>query len=197
MARSATLCYTPGNAFLLITHPTSGPLGWPAFNPMPSRRRSNPTPQHSEAVARRDLIDPHQALLRHRPAILHFSGHGEAQGLLFETRDGEQHLVPRAALVALLANTPSLRCVVLNACHSAVHAEGSTLGAPYLIAMQGTIDDATARAFTQGFYDALAAGHQVEAAFHAGRDRIAVQTQPSEAVPTLFRAEPATTATEK
>lgn len=133
--------------------------------------------------------DLHQALLRHRPAILHVSGHGEADGLLFETRYGEQHLVPREALVTMLANTPSLLCVVLNACHSAVHAEGSTLGAPYLVAMRGTVEDTTARVFTQGFYDALGAGHKVEAAFKAGLDRIAVNTLPDADVPRLFRRE--------
>ncbi len=43
---------------------------------------------------------------------------------------------------------------------------------PPLIAMRAAISSDAARAFAQGFYDAIAAGHDVRAAYAAGRDRM-------------------------
>ena len=42
------------------------------------------------AVAAGQLQD---LLFRHQPQIVHFSGHGTDEGLIFEDGDGESHLV--------------------------------------------------------------------------------------------------------
>jgi hypothetical protein len=45
-------------------------------------------------------------------------------------------------------------------------------GMPPLIAMRAAISSDAARAFAQGFYAAIAAGHDVRAAYAAGCDRM-------------------------
>jgi hypothetical protein len=70
------------------------------------------------------------------------------------------------------ANTPSLRCVILSACDSAASLSALGPGMPPLIAMRAAISSDAARAFAQGFYAAIAAEHNVRAAYAAGRDRM-------------------------
>jgi len=130
--------------------------------------------------------DLSRALLSHHPQVLHFSGHGEAGGLLFEAGDGTSHLVPREALVReLRLHAPPLKCVILNACFSASHSADLTLGVPHVIAMRGPIDDAAAIEFARGFYEAFAEGEEVPKAYDLGCNRIRLKNLPDADVPVL------------
>jgi hypothetical protein len=133
--------------------------------PYPERFRIEPLPRATPE-------DLHQALLRLKPAYLHILSHGDAGDLLFQDSYGDRHPVPRAALLQTFANTPSLRCVILSACDSAASLSALGPGMPPLIAMRAAISSDAARAFAQGFYAAIAAGHDVRAAYAAGRDRM-------------------------
>src|SRR5262245_51839138 len=59
-------------------------------------------------------------LLRHRPGVVHFCGHGAgAAGLLAEDSTGGTRLVSTDALANLFSLFPDkIECVVLNACLS-------------------------------------------------------------------------------
>jgi CHAT domain-containing protein len=61
-----------------------------------------------------------QALLRHRPHIIHFSGHGSrAQGIILEDEEGNLKPVGKQALAGLFRILKdNIRIVFLNACHS-------------------------------------------------------------------------------
>jgi hypothetical protein len=133
--------------------------------PYPERFRIEPLPRATPE-------DLHQALLRLKPAFLHILSHGDAGDLLFQDSYGDRHPVPRAALLQTFANTPSLRCVILSACDSAASLSALGPGMPPLIAMRAAISSDAARAFAQGFYAAIAAGHDVRAAYAAGCDRM-------------------------
>ena len=63
------------------------------------------------------------ALLTHQPEVVHFSGHGAGeQGIVLQNPQGRAQLVSTDALANLFANFPTIQCVILNACYSAVHA---------------------------------------------------------------------------
>ena len=63
-------------------------------------------------------------LLELQPAILHFSGHGNAQGLLLEGDDGRPQPVTPAALAKMVKTAArTARLVVLNACYADTQAE--------------------------------------------------------------------------
>src|SRR4051794_6246601 len=66
------------------------------------------------------LDDLQEALLRHRPVIAHFSGHGHpADGIQVLDAAGYPCSVPPAALSDLFRIlSAGLQCVVLNACHT-------------------------------------------------------------------------------
>src|ERR1700730_13853412 len=68
--------------------------------------------------------DIRRALLDHRPAVVHFSGHGAGtDGIALEDEAGESKLVAADALAGLFALfSQTITCVVLNACYSSVQA---------------------------------------------------------------------------
>jgi formylglycine-generating enzyme required for sulfatase activity len=126
-------------------------------------------------------------LMRHlldlQPTILHFSGHGSAQGTLPGQRhegmrgtrhvscdghasgllvvgdDGQPQPVTPAALTKMIqAAASTVRLAVLNACYADAQAEALREVVGCAIGMKGTISDDAARSFAVGFYRAL--GHR-------------------------------------
>jgi hypothetical protein len=125
--------------------------------------------------------------LRQRPGfhVLHYDGHGafdpaRGEGFLF-LHDGEggSYRLGGEMLAGYLDGTP-LRLVVLAACEGAVDSAeqrfsgvaGQLMRAgslPAAVAMQFSIADSSANAFTREFYRALADGYPVDAATVEGR----------------------------
>ncbi|HRI50596.1 MAG TPA: CHAT domain-containing protein [Pseudomonadota bacterium] len=128
-------------------------------------------------------------LLRYKPAILHFSGHGLAQGeLLLNDDSGRAAPVSAAALSNLfkLFAAKGLRCVVLNACYSAVQAAAMAKHVDCVIGISGEIEDRAAQAFTSGFYAGLAQGEPLQSAFDFGCLQIQLMNLPNPEQPQLL-----------
>lgn len=138
-----------------------------------------------------------QARLRRRQApvhVLHFIGHGdfdpaqEAGGLLLIDEHMDEHnqpfLLVAERLGALLHEHAALRLVFLNACEGARGGRTNALGgvaqtlvqqgAPAVVAMQFPIRERAAITLAQAFYQALAAGHPVDAALSEARKALYV-----------------------
>lgn len=118
--------------------------------------------------------DLQAVLLRHRPQIVHFSGHGVGSGeLLMEDEHGSACPVPVDALQALFAILgKGIGCVVLNACYSQSQADAIRAHVPCVIGMQKAIADRAAIAFSSSFYLALGHGQSVAESFELGRLQI-------------------------
>ena len=117
--------------------------------------------------------------------IFHFIGHGgyntqTGEGILaFEGADKQAQHFTAGELSELLADHPSLRLAVLNACESARSGSGDVFSStaaslvrrslPAAIAMQQPISDAAAIELSQLFYQELAAGQPVDAALSRAR----------------------------
>lgn len=106
-------------------------------------------------------------LLRHKPAILHFSGHGsKAQGIILEGEGGQGHPVSAERLARFLGQfNQHLRCVVLNACYSEEQAKALAQEIDCVIGMRSLVDDRGAVRFAAAFYQAIAYGKSLQAAF--------------------------------
>jgi hypothetical protein len=106
-------------------------------------------------------------LLRHRPAIVHFACHGtEYSELILVDDDGLSKPVAAPALSRLFgAMRRHVRCVVLNACYSEDQAAAIGRNIDYVVGMTAAIGDEAALAFSPAFYQALAYGESVPAAF--------------------------------
>lgn len=134
-----------------------------------------------ESTQRQDLL----ARLRHDYHVLHYIGHGKFDGaeghLVFEDPEGRADPVPALLLGQMVADS-DLRLAVLNACETSLTGRSSDFwgvahqlvkgGIPAVVAMQSTIPNHSAIAFSRGFYSALTHGWPVDTAVQEGRRAI-------------------------
>lgn len=118
--------------------------------------------------------DLQELLLRHRPDILHFSGHGAAtNAIILQDAQGNSVPVRGAALGRLFrALKDNLRCVVLNACYTTENAAGLAEVIDCVVGIEDAITDSAALQFATAFYRALGYGRSVQEAFDLGQVQI-------------------------
>jgi hypothetical protein len=112
------------------------------------------------------IEDLRRALLGSEFEIVQFSGHGDADHLVFETVDGKASPAPLSAIAELIQKYPSIQCVILNACEAAKTL--TTPISPITVGMDKSVSDVAAIEFARGFYDTLAAGRSIEFAIGEG-----------------------------
>ncbi len=119
----------------------------------------------SEGAVRAD--DLSRAMLKYKPDIVHFSGHGAGEnGLALENDAGTMQLVSTEALSRLFKwSRATTKCVFLNACYSQVQAEVIHQTVDCVIGMNKTIDDRSAIQFAAKFYQALLEGEAFQSAY--------------------------------
>jgi hypothetical protein len=107
----------------------------------------------------------------YKPAVLHFSGHGNADGeLLLEGAGGATEPLNGEALGAWLETRRERpRLLVLNACHGARNALPLARAIDVVIGMTSDVTDDAAMTFSREFYSELGAGETVDQAFHSAR----------------------------
>ncbi|MCG8424802.1 MAG: pentapeptide repeat-containing protein [Proteobacteria bacterium] len=116
------------------------------------------------------LEDLQLALLEHQPEIVHFSGHGLAEGVMLVNESGNGHVMQPELLAAVVcAVQDNVRLAVFNACYSHVQAEAITKHIDCAIGMAHTIDDGAALKFASAFYRAIGLGRSLQEAFDLGK----------------------------
>lgn len=140
-----------------------------------------------EYVPAARVSDISRNLLRYEPAIVHFSGHGKVSGLQFEDDAGNAQLVKADALGRLFGLFEGrIRCVVMNACWSAVQADAIAKSVDCVIGMSERIGDDAAIKFAGGFYQALGYGRDCQKAFAFGCSAIDLSDLPEAHKPQLI-----------
>jgi hypothetical protein len=154
--------------------------------------RLRATPQGHEvrfaqewAVRAEDLQD---YLLRHKPDLVHFSGHGSERGeLLVENERGQAFALGKEALSDLFRILRrNVRCVVLSACFSVHQVDVIARYIDCVIGMSIAIPSESAVAFAGAFYQALGYGESVQTAFNLGCNQIDLQALAHADVPRLM-----------
>ena len=133
--------------------------------------------------------DLSRALLRHKPKILHFSGHGGYDGLVYEDALGNPQKVDAtdlASLLSICSKRHGLEAVILNACYSDTQAKPIADAVGSVIAMNLEISDDAAIAFSTSFYNALGEGMGFDEAFEWARATTALEAG-TEARPVLIK----------
>jgi hypothetical protein len=119
--------------------------------------------RHVPAARSEDLLNKLQAF---KPNIVHFSGHGEVESLLFADDEGNTHKIDKELLVKLFTMcSEDLFCVVINACNSELIAQSIAQHIDYAIGMNAKINDIAAVKFSKGFYRALFNGKKIKEAY--------------------------------
>ncbi|HLW79336.1 MAG TPA: CHAT domain-containing protein [Terriglobia bacterium] len=133
-------------------------------------------------------IDLQSCLLRYKPDIVHFSGHGSSAGeIVLEDEHGRSAPVGVRALSGLFSILKdNIKCVVLNACYSERQARAIAKQIDCVVGMSKEIHDSAAISFATAFYQALGYGRDLKAAFDLGRSQIDLQQLNEHAVPKLL-----------
>lgn len=133
------------------------------------------------------LEDVKAAIERCHPRLVLFSGHSFAGSLAFELPNGRIELPTPALFIEQLEKAQQLCCCFLNGCNTGELAHQIVQQLPWLkvICWTSVAEDAAARSFALGFYDAvgaiLASGEDIakpntnfiELSFWAGLERFA------------------------
>lgn len=105
----------------------------------------------------------------HKPAYIHFSGHGGDPGLVFENENGKRNLVNYSALASIFKIAREEGCgpdgVFFNACYTAEHSQAIANSAGAFIGMHSSVTDAHAIKFAEHFYRTLGGGSTFEMSF--------------------------------
>ena len=155
--------------------------------------------------------DLQNAMLKQRPRVLHFSGHGAGGGTEGDRALGlpEQPTAPEAGIYLQDAATNlsklvsgqalaglfktclkkfPIEVVLLNACHSEAQAKAiSEAGVPYVIGMNRAVKDSTAITFSSGFYRGLSSENDVEFAFELAVNAIMLEGLVGDDIPVLYK----------
>lgn len=120
--------------------------------------------------------DLQQALLEIQPHIVHFSGHGESDGIYLQQADGTAQKVPAEALARVFDTfKDDVRIVVFNACFSAEYARIIAEHIAVAVGMRRVVEDEATRAFVFGFYSGLGYGRSVQDAFKIGISQVVLE----------------------
>ncbi len=136
------------------------------------------------------ISDIQAHLLRHKPDIVHFSGHGSKTGeIVLEDAAGYSKTVSTQALKTLFKILKdSIKCVVLNACFSRIQAEAIAESINCVVGMSTSIGDGAAIAFAASFYQALGYGRSISEAFQLGCSQIELEGFNEQDTPQLVTA---------
>jgi hypothetical protein len=113
-------------------------------------------------------------IIRFKPNIVHFSGHGTTKGeLVFQDEYGESQVANAVSIKNIFGIlNAGIRCVVLNSCLSERQARMISKHVDCVIGMSEEIYDQAASVFATNFYFGLASGYSVKDAYELGKVQI-------------------------
>jgi hypothetical protein len=135
------------------------------------------------------ISDLFQHLNEVRPHVVHFSGHGDQDALVFEDHDGYSKSLSTSDLGQLLhISSDRIRLVVFNSCESALQAEHACDHIDAAIGMDQPVEDDAAKVFAGQFYNALGFGKSLKDAFEQARHQVKLVLGRESGEPRLYTA---------
>lgn len=137
------------------------------------------------AVRPNDLL---QALNEHKPAIVHFSGHGsDSDEIIFQDDTGNSKPISKSAIIQMFKVMASgIQLAVFNTCFSRSQAEEITEYIDAAIGMSTEIGDEAAKVFAAQFYSAIGFGKSIKEAFDQAIVALMLEGIPEHDTPELF-----------
>lgn len=115
------------------------------------------------AVSLQDFL---QAKHRYKPAIIHFSGHGLQDGLMFATSENVFQIIPTELLREVFKGIEAYtKLIVLNACYSSAQAKILSEKEIYVLGMNVPVTDTAAIDLADNLYRFISDGQTTEEAF--------------------------------
>lgn len=129
-----------------------------------------------------------QAINETNPTIVHFSGHGAANGdLVLLNPDSSAKLVSKEAIsMAMATASDTIRLVVFNACFSEAQAQNVVSHIDAAIGMSTSIGDEAACVFAAQLYSSIGFGRSLQASFNQAIAQLMLEGIPGDSIPKLY-----------
>ncbi|MBV7326919.1 AAA family ATPase [Chloroflexi bacterium TSY] len=113
------------------------------------------------------IHDVQELLMRYKPHLVHFSGHGtDTNELVLIDDSGNAAPLTLDVLEGIFAVLQdNIRCVVLNACFSETQAEVIAQHIDCVVGMSNAISDTASITFAKSFYQAIGYGRDIQSSF--------------------------------
>lgn len=132
----------------------------------------------------RFLIEKH----KHKPYIIHFSGHGLNTGLVFSTENNQFQLATDEVLKEVFKGVNEYaHCIVLNACYASSQGKVISAAGIYVIGMNAAIQDKAAVYLSEKFYRALGNGQDIHEAFFHAKTLLLAEFKSQSGIPELWK----------
>lgn len=146
--------------------------------------------EQAEAVGVKEF---RRAIDDYNPNIIHFSGHGSADGkiVLQGPNDGSHEINEKVLgdfFEIMINQGLPLECVVLNACYSEIQAKEIVRSVPNVIGMNNKVKDDTAISFATAFYERLSKGKTYKEAFDVGKVNVSMEGYSGADLPVLHHS---------
>lgn len=134
------------------------------------------------------VTDLTRHFMRHKPEIVHFSGHGsDTNSLIFLDDNRDPFYIPPAGLAKLFGVLkPKVKCVVMNACWTDVQGKAIAKHVDNVIGMSREFEDESAITFAKGFYRGLLDGQTIAKAFEFGKVQMGLMGSSGQDVPQFY-----------
>lgn len=134
-----------------------------------------------------DISELQDALLNQTPQFLHFSGHGNCDGIALLNENDKAKLVrtkPLADLFKLFSK--DIDCIFLNSCHSIRQSEEISKYVKKVVCMSHEVPDNVAIHFAAAFYKSIGAGKDIDFSFDFAKNSIDLNGITGSNIPVLL-----------
>lgn len=134
-----------------------------------------------------DINELQDALLNQAPQFLHFSGHGNCDGIAVLNEYDKAKLVttkPLAELFKLFSN--DIECIFLNSCHSIGQSQEISKHIKKVVCMSNEVPDNVAIHFATAFYKSIGAGRDINFSFDFAKNSIDLNGIKGSDIPVLL-----------
>ena len=127
-------------------------------------------------------------LLDYNPDIIHFSGHGNKQGIILHGLGNTNMTVNNESLAQLFKLfSDKLACVFLSSCYSEIQGQIINQHIPNVIGMKDKVPQDTAIAFAKAFYKSLGAGRNIDFSFEFAKISVGLNNLGGENIPIFLQ----------
>ena len=150
------------------------------FNLISSRFSSS---EHRDDIVVRSCLavsvnELRNTMFEYRPNIVHFSGHGTIESLIFESDASDFISVNSERVLDFLSLFSRVEGVFLNACYSSgANINGVFKSIPFVVAVKGRVRDNDAIVFSSSFYGAIFNGEDVDKAFSIAESAVSLDAR--------------------
>lgn len=122
-----------------------------------------------------------------KPRIIHFSGHGDSEGIYVENSNGHKELLSNESLIKSFDRySDFLECVIFNSCFSEEQAKLVSETVSVVIGTSNKVKDESAIIFSESFYRFLHEGYTYEQSFGLAVAEVGEEHYSDAEVPVLF-----------